>query len=84
MLNFRWYAVRFQKDNVLIADEMPVKSEQPYGKMISSVTLRLSLIQDITFKRHCTEFIIGREKKPAQNHRLNLRAYLESIETAWW
>ena len=69
------------KDNVLIADEMPVKSEQPYEDDFFR-NAAAEFDQDITFT-YCTEFIIGREEtctKPP----FELRAYLESIETAWW
>ena len=64
------------KDNVLIADEMPVKSEQPYEDDFFR-NAAAEFDQDITFT-YCTEFIIGREEtctKPP----FELRAYLESI-----
>ena len=64
------------KDNVLIADEMPVKNEQPYEDDFFR-NAAAEFDQDITFT-YCTEFIIGREEtctKPP----FELRAYLESI-----
>lgn len=64
------------KDNVLIADEMPVNVNQPFEDDFFR-NAAAEFDQDITFT-YCTEFIIGREKacvKPP----FELRAYLESI-----
>lgn len=56
------------KDNVLIADEMPVKSEHRM-RTISSVMLRQSLTK-ILLSRTVRNLSLA-EKKLAQNHHLN-------------
>ena len=66
------------KDNVLIADEMPVKANN-HMKTIFSVMLRQSLTR-ILLSRTVRNLSLA-EKKLVQNHPFELRAYLESIET---
>ncbi len=64
------------KDNILIADELPTKTESASDDEFFR-NAAAEFDQDITFT-YCTEFIIGREQG-CQKSPLELRSYLENI-----
>ncbi len=65
------------KDNVMIANEVPVKTEPSYAQDDFFRSAAAEFDQDITFT-YCTEFIIGRDTACSKTIQ-ELRAFLEGM-----